>query len=174
MKCSIPPAQHSAASLQSSVPSGRGGRSFPACHTPLVARHYAGFTLIELLVVIAVIAVLAGFTLAAMGGINQKAARDRTKAEVAAIANALERYKSQNDSYPAAAGSNVPYAAISAFMPASASSLSTNGSVVVLNDPYGNPYLYLLPGSNNMVSFDVWSVGQDTAQNATNDDIGNW
>jgi general secretion pathway protein G len=140
--------------------------------SPKFAR--AAFTLIELLVVVAVIAVLAGFTLAAMGGINQKAARDRSKAEVAAIANALERFKSQNDRYPAANGANLPYAAIRAFLPVSDSSLSTNGSVVVFNDPYGTPYLYRLPGSNNIATFDVWSAGQNSSATATNDDIGNW
>ena len=139
-----------------------------------VGREGGAFTLIELLVVVAVIALLAGFTLAAMGGINQKAARDRTKAEVAAIANALERFKSQNDRYPAANGSNLPYAAIRAFLPVSDSSLSTNGSVVVFNDPYGTPYLYRLPGSNNIATFDVWSAGQNSSATATNDDIGNW
>jgi general secretion pathway protein G len=130
----------------------------------------AGFTLIELLVVIAVIAILAGVTLAALGGINQKGARDRTKAEIAGIVNALERYKSQNDTYPPASGSNLPYAAISAFMPQRGADTATTD----LTDPYGNTYLYRFPGTRNMATFDVWSAGQDTSSSATNDDIGNW
>ncbi len=133
----------------------------------------SGFTLIELLVVVAVIAVLAGITLAAMGGVNQKAARDRTKAEIAAIVNALERFKSQNDSYPPAAASNLPYADISAFLPASASSLTTNGSSVTLNDPYGNPYFYQNPGSNNIATFDVWSTA-GASDDEIHKHIGNW
>jgi general secretion pathway protein G len=130
----------------------------------------AGFTLIELLVVVAVIAILAGITLAALGGLNQKGARDRTKAEIAGIVNALERYKSQNDTYPPASGSNLPYAAISAFMP----QLTSDAVVTNLTDPYGSTYLYRFPGTRNMATFDVWSAGQDTSSSATNDDIGNW
>jgi general secretion pathway protein G len=132
-----------------------------------------GLTLIELLVVVAVIAVLAGITLAAMGGVNQKAARDRTKAEIAAIVNALERYKSQNDSYPAAADSNLPYAEISAFLPISASSLTTNDSSVALSDPFGTPYLYRNPGSNNIATFDVWSTA-GAKSDEVHKHIGNW
>jgi len=133
-------------------------------------RRGTGFTLIELLVVVAVIAILAGITLAALGGLNQKGARDRTKAEIAGIVNALERYKSQNDTYPPASGSNLPYAAISAFMP----QLTSDAVVTNLTDPYGNNYLYRFPGTRNMATFDVWSAGQDNGSSATNDDIGNW
>jgi type II secretion system protein G len=126
--------------------------------------------LIELLVVIAVIAILAGITLAALGGINQKGARDRTKAEIAGIVNALERYKSQNDTYPAANGSNLPYAEISVFMPQRGSDVGDSN----LTDPYGNAYLYRFPGARNIATFDVWSAGQDASSSSTNDDIGNW
>jgi len=129
------------------------------------------FTLIELLVVVAIIAILAGITIAALGGINQRGARDRAKAEIAGIVNALERYRSQHDSYPpAVSGSNLPYAAISGFMPQS----TAEAGFTNLSDPYGNTYLYRFPGIRNMATFDVWSPGQDTSSAATNDDIGNW
>ena len=39
-----------------------------------------GFTMIELLVVVAVIGVVAGFVLAAVGGVQKKAAKEQTKA----------------------------------------------------------------------------------------------
>ena len=144
-------------------------------YSPPVTRHSTrraggAFTLIELLVVVAVIAILAGITLAALGGINQKGARDRTRAEIAGIVNALERYKSQNDVYPAANGSNLPYAVISAFMP----QVNPDGNLTNLTDPYGNNYLYRFPGTQNMATFDVWSPGVDANASATNDDIGNW
>ena len=134
-----------------------------------------GFTLIELLVTITVIALLAGLTLAAVGGVNQKANRDKAKAEIAAICNALEQYKSVNDSYPAAgAGGFVPFAetgeTIRPFF--IANKISTNAAGELL-DPYGKEYLYKKPGDKNPASFDVFSKGKDGATD-TADDIGNW
>lgn len=134
------------------------------------------FTLIELLVTITVIALLAGLTLAAVGGVNQKAYRDKAKAEIAAISNALEQYKSVNDTYPVAGGNGtVPFASsgnatIRPFYIANRISTNASGQ---LTDPYGNAYLYIKPGSKNRASFDVYSKGKDGATNTT-DDIGNW
>jgi type II secretion system protein G len=145
-------------------------KSSPVCPSP-------AFTLIELLVTITVIAILAGITLGAMGGVNQKAARDKTKAEIAAISNALEQYKSVNDSYPAAGGNGtVPFASsgnatIQPFF--IASKISTNAAGQLL-DSYGNAYQYSTnrTGMKNPASFDVWSNGRSSSD--TSDDIGNW
>ena len=142
-------------------------------------RSRLAFTLIELLVTITVIAILAGITLGAMGGVNQKATRDKTKAEIAAISNALEQYKSVNDSYPTAGGnSTVPFAATGATIRPFyiANKVQTNSSGQ-LQDPYGNAYQYLIPGTKNPASFDVYSKGKDGATGNTStsaDDIGNW
>ena len=133
------------------------------------------FTLIELLVTITVIALLAGLTLAAMGGVNQKTTRDKTKAEIAAISNALEQYKSINDTYPTAGGNGtVPFASsgnatIQPFFIANKISTNSSGQ---LTDPYGNAYLYIKPGTKNPASFDVWSIGKSSSDST--DDIGNW
>ena len=135
----------------------------------------SAFTLIELLVTITVIAILAGITLAAMGGVNQKATRDKTKAEVTAISNALEQYKSVNDTYPAAGGnSTVPFADDGATIRPFyiANKVQTSSSNQLL-DSYGNAYLYKKPGTKNPASFDVFSRGRDGLTN-TSDDIGNW
>ena len=122
------------------------------------------FTLIELLVTITVIAILASITLAAVGGVNQKSYRDKTKAEIAAISNALEQYKSINDTYPA----SISLTVIGPFYQANRIESSSNN----LLDPYGNAYQYQIPGSKNPASFDVWSRGKSTLD--TSDDIGNW
>jgi general secretion pathway protein G len=121
-------------------------------------------------VVMAVISILAGITLAAMGGVNQRAARDRTKAEIAAMANALEAYKSQNGKYPEATNNTVPYQAIRGYLATDRIDVGTNNVPV---DPFGVAYSYRRPGTRNRVSFDLWSRAGASATE-TNKFIGNW
>lgn len=147
-------------------------RVHPRLNAPLphcLPRGGGAFTLVELLVVVAVIAILAGITLAALGGAQGKGARDRAAAEVSALANAIERYKMQNDAYPPASGTNLVFTNIKMFMEMQLSSLSGN----YLLDPFGNNYHYSTnrSGQVNLATFDIWSDGATTA---TNDDIGNW
>ena len=130
----------------------------------------SGFTIIELLVVIAVIAVLAGLTLAAMGGINQRAARDRAKGEVSAIANAIQSYQVQHGFYPTNMGTAVVYTNISGFLASARLITNSDGRI---EDPFGNAYVYKTNGTHNPASFDLYSVGPDRAE-GTSDDIGNW
>ncbi|MFM8984389.1 MAG: type II secretion system protein GspG [Spartobacteria bacterium] len=145
--------------------------------TKKISPRPSGFTLIELLVTVTVIALLAGLTLAAVGGVTQKSNRDKAKAEIAAISNALEQYKSVNDTYPAAGGNGtVPFsstgnATIQPFFVANKISTNSSGQ---LTDPYGNAYLYSTnrSGMKNPASFDVWSLGRSSTDST--DDIGNW
>ena len=129
---------------------------------PLTNR--SGFTLIELLVVITVIGILAAITLNIAGGVNQKAAMDKARAEIAAISNALEQYKNVNDVYPA----TLEFSEIEPFYPANF--VQVDGENLV--DPFGNSYQYQIPGTHNPASFDVWSKGKSSSD--TTDDIGNW
>jgi general secretion pathway protein G len=142
----------------------------PGAKRPSATRHsgFAAFTLIELLVVVAVIAILAGITMAAMGGVQEKAARDRARAEIAAIANAIEQFRNINDTYPPEGATNL-YTAIAPFFETQNSQVSSNALV----DPFGNPYQYSTnrPNMRNPASFDLWSPGKNPE---TNDDIGNW
>ncbi len=69
------------------------------------------FTIIELLVVMAVIIILAGLVLATAQYAQQKGARSRAEAEIAAMSAALESYKADNGIYPGAGA--VPPAAAS-------------------------------------------------------------
>lgn len=59
-----------------------------------------GFTLVELLAVVAIIAILAGLTLAGLGYVQQKGARSRAEAEVAAICSAIDRFHADFGTYP--------------------------------------------------------------------------
>ena len=58
------------------------------------------FTVMELLVVMTLFVVLAGLILAAGGYVQNKGARSRAEAEIAAISAALENYRADNGIYP--------------------------------------------------------------------------
>jgi general secretion pathway protein G len=131
-------------------------------------RRAAAFTLIELLVVITVIGILAGITIAAMGGVNEKAARDRTSGDIAAISTALEVYRSRFDAYPPPTNTDrLPFLAIAPFFETRTSQTNAN----LLIDVYGQEFRYRNPGQRNPATFDLWSVGKNRS---TNDHIGNW
>jgi len=133
-------------------------------------RRGGGFTLIELLVVVAVIAVLAGITLGALGGVQEKAARDRTRAEISAIANAVESYRMEYGVYPPASrGTNLAHATIARYFEARSDQVVDG----LLTDPFGRSYVYR-PGATaqrNRASFDLFSLGKDGTPNSI---IGNW
>jgi general secretion pathway protein G len=40
-------------------------------------------------------------------------------------------------------------------------------------DPWGNGYIYSIPGTKNVNKYDVRSKGPD-GQEGTDDDVGNW
>lgn len=129
------------------------------------------FTLIELLVVIAIMAILAALSLLAMKGVKSKSLADKTRVDIAAIANALEQYKSVNDEYPETltAAEGVPDSILH-FLGSSKVNISGDGQLI---DAFGNPYMYT-PGTNdtrNPASFDIWSEGPTDNEG---DNIGNW
>lgn len=87
------------------------------------------FTLIELLAVIAIIGILAALTFGAIRGVQQRAAINQAKAELAVLAQALEAYKQQYGDYPGPTGTNTP----------TATSVGTSdGPAVLFNALVGN------------------------------------
>ncbi len=149
-----------------------------------------GFTLIELMVVVAVIGVVAGFVLAAAGGVQKKAARDQAKAEIKMICVALESFKSSTGAYPTNSGnfSTNFYANLTNLLAWRTNQISGTGTNLALLDPYGYAYRYRSPArsSTSMLtdSFELWSLGpngsSDFDSGATNagknslDDITSW
>ena len=185
-------------------------RKLPACKTqPTRSTHNAmnrkpslptplhGFTLIELLVVITVIAILAGIVLSTAGYIQNKAARSRAEAEIAAVSAALESYKAEYGNYPigtnaapatnngflrSALGSGVTtnnpagkmFMEFSSGMSASGGNSTATSSIL---DPFGSGYGYQFPGNATRSGtnfFDLWSTGGANPSTNTNLWIKNW
>ena len=123
------------------------------------------FTLVEVMVTVVVIGVIAGIVLAAAGGVQKKAARDQTKAEIKMICVALESFKANHGAYPAMSGnfSTNFYASLTNFLSWKTNQIRGIGTNQAILDPYGNAYRYRSPAvsSTTMLddSFEVWSAG---------------
>jgi type II secretion system protein G len=154
--------------------SPRAQRPTNSRHQRLATRHggFAAFTLIELLVVITIIAILAGLTLAAMGGIQKRGARAKAESEIQALSAAIEEYRREYGSFPPT-NSNSLYAELTTdgattnttkvFFEPSPGIVATNGSQKFFQDPWGAAYRYT---TNAAGFFEILSTagGTNTSQ----------
>ncbi len=129
-----------------------------------VRRRRRGMSLLEIMVVITLI----GLVTAAIGVavINQlgKGQSDAARNQAYEIAKSLDIYKLQNGSYPST-GQGL---SVLASPPKGKPIMEA-----VPKDPWGNDYIYVIPGQKNPSKFDVRSKGND-GQEGTEDDVGNW
>jgi general secretion pathway protein G len=117
----------------------------------------AGFTLLELLVVMVIIGLLAGYVgpkyFAQVGKSEIKVA----KSQMVALEKALDQYRLDTGHYPT---SDEGLAALNT---KPANETKWDGPYLkkaVPPDPWGNPYLYKIPGEHGS-EFDLYSYGKD-------------
>jgi general secretion pathway protein G len=119
----------------------------------------AGFTLVELMVVIVIIGLLATIVAINVIPATDTARIEKAKADISTIEQALEQYRLDNFTYPAA--SDGLQALLSS--PASLTQpqrYRRGGYIKKLpNDPWGRPYRYTVPGRKG--AFDIASLGAD-------------
>jgi general secretion pathway protein G len=133
----------------------------------------AAFTLIEIMVVVVILGILAATIIPQFIGTTQDAKISAAKAQVAEMDSALERFYVHMDRYPTAEEG----LAVLVTAPAGDNQKWRGPYVKQLrNDPWGNPYQYIVPGTHHTTSFDIWSRGADGADggDGANADIGNW
>jgi general secretion pathway protein G len=141
-------------------------------------RRKAGFTLIELLTVMTIIGILAGLIVGASKYALTRSRRSSAAGRIATMETALEDYKADKGVYPnpSGGGSTVLYNELS----------GTTGGKKYFNftpveiskakifDSFGNEYQYVIPGTHNTATYDLWSYGPDGPSGTTADDITNW
>jgi len=120
-----------------------------------------GFTLIELMVVVAILGILATIVMTNVVGKDEQARVTAAKTGLAQISNALEMYKLDNHKYPTT--DEGLEALVS--KAASAKTFPPGGYIKgkLPQDPWGNPFQYIVPGSNGR-PYDVYSTGADGAE----------
>jgi general secretion pathway protein G len=132
----------------------------------------AGFTLLELLVVMVIIGLLVAVVgpryFAQVGKSQVKA----TRAQIVALTNALDQYRIDVGHLPT---TEQGLAALNTQPQGEQNWAGPYLTKDVPLDPWGNPYIYVVPGTHNN-DFDLTSYGKDGRQGGTgeNADLGNW
>lgn len=122
------------------------------------ARRQQGFTLIEIMVVVVIIGILAAIIGPNIFGKDEQARVTAAKTNLQGIRNALDLYKLDNFRYP------TTDQGLEALVkqPADAKNWPQGGylrSTEVPVDPWGNPYVYISPGTD--MPYDLVSLGAD-------------
>jgi general secretion pathway protein G len=136
----------------------------------LVRRYAAqGFTLIELLLVLVILTALAAVVVPKFVGRGKQAKITAATTDISSLGTALGMFEVDNGRYPT---SSEGLAALSA-NPGNLPNWKVYIERPIVNDPWGNPYVYVCPGTHNTDGYDLHSFGPD-GQDGTEDDLDNW
>lgn len=135
-----------------------------------------GFTLIELLVTIAIIATLAAIIAPALFGNIGDARQKAARSQIQILALALDAYRVDNDSYPL---TEQGIEALRTMPLGGTPAPNWRGPYlrqIIPIDPWGKPYIYLVPGVANPNGYDLYTLGKDGQVGGTgeNADITSW
>ena len=169
---------HSAHGTVTTIRAVAAGARAVGCRQPAPPTRRRAFTLVELLIVMAILAILGGLVTAAAQTARKRGAVTKAKAAIAALETALQMYQLDMGGYPVT-GNEAMITALSAnpgssdwhgpyFEPKQDE--LTNGT---FTDPWGQPYVYISPGTHRPASYDLYSSGPNGAA-ADGDDITNW
>lgn len=133
----------------------------------------SGFTLIEIMVVVIIIGILAAIVAPNVIGRVDDARIAAAKSDISTIEGALKMYRLDNFVYPAT--QHGLEALVTNPNDPTIKNWNPEGYIERLrNDPWGNPYQYLNPGSRGVI--DIYSFGADGKPGGDGEaaDIGNW
>ena len=134
-------------------------------------KHQRGFTLIEIMVVVVILGILAALVVPNILGNVDEARATAAQQDIRAIESALDMFRLDNFRYPSTEEG------IEALVtrPVDPNIKKWKPYFKKLpNDPWGNPYQYLSPGTQGEI--DIYSFGADgqPGGEGVNADVGNW
>lgn len=133
-----------------------------------------GFTLIEIMVVVAILGILAALVVPKIMGRPDEARIVAARQDIAAIRQALNLYRLDNQRYPTTEQGLQALVEKPATSPIPANWKAGGYLERLPKDPWGAPYQYLNPGLRGEV--DIYSLGADGATGGSGNDadIGSW
>lgn len=134
-------------------------------------RNDHGFTLVEVMVVMVIIGLLTTFVVLNLLPVQDKAMVEKARADLRQIEQAAEFYRLDMRVYPSELADLQTLPAGKS----GAANYRKGGYIKKLsNDPWGNPYVYIFPGTHG--DFDVLSYGADGQEGGEElaADIVNW
>ena len=133
-----------------------------------------GFTLIEIMVVVVILGILAGIVVPRLLERPEEARRTKAAVQIRNIEEALGLFKLDNGFYPST--EQGLKALVDKPVNGRVPNRYREGGYIkkVPVDPWGQPYLYLNPGTHG--DYDLFSYGPDGESGGEdeNADIGNW
>ncbi|MDM3872568.1 type II secretion system major pseudopilin GspG [Porticoccus sp. W117] len=133
-----------------------------------------GFTLIEIMVVVVIIGILGALVVPQFLGRADETKFKAAQSDIRSIGNALDLYRLDNHNYPSTdQGLDALVSRPSGFP--EAKNWNPDGYLKKMpNDPWGNSYQYLSPGSNG--KYDLFSYGADGKEGGEgyDKDINSW
>ncbi len=133
-------------------------------------RKNSGFTLLEIMLVVCIIGLLIGMGVKMMGGRIEEAKIVRAQGDLERLKTGLLMYNSTARVYPSTEQGLKALLTKPEGVNNWRPQVESAGELL---DPWGKEYFYVMPGTHNPKSFDVFSSGPDMLPN-TADDIGNW
>jgi general secretion pathway protein G len=131
-----------------------------------------GFTLIELLLVMVILTVLAAVVVPKFTKRSEQARITAANTDISNLEVALDAFEVDMGRYPTSTEGMKALVE----QPTGTTSTSWKGPYIkrgIPNDPWGNQYLYTIPGKHNTKGYDLYSYGPD-GQDGGSDDIDNW
>lgn len=133
-----------------------------------------GFSLIEILVVLVIMGLLVSIIAPNVLGRADEARVQKVFADFSAIETALRMYRLDNYNLPSSEQGLRALVERPTLAPVPANWKSDGYLESLPIDPWGNPYLYLSPGTQG--EYDIFSYGADGARGGEgqNADLGHW
>lgn len=118
----------------------------------------SGFTLMEMMIVMGIIAVLTGGMISLLGDFDKGPKIQKTETEMRALSATLLQYKTLGGRYP------TQQQGLQALVtkPTTAPIPRRHSPIKGLaKDPWGNDYIYKMPGSKDATTYEIISFGPD-------------